>query len=503
MSQITTKTNDKKLSFIWLISVFFVAVSLLLFCQFFFDDTVNENTTFYDNTFVNGVEISGLTKAEAENKLENDLLQNKEKINITLKSNEKEWTLNGNDFDIKGNYLATLDDTLSYQRKGNIFQKQVTKNKIQKNSLNIIVPYQDLLSSNSSSIDDIISNVEIEPTKAQLVFNPNDEISFTTSKAQIGYKVDRDLLNQYLFAAIDNNNDIVEIPLKEIVPETDKEDYRNNITLRSKFSTNYQKSSSDRKSNIKKALGSFNGMIVEPGQEVSFNKTTGPRNSENGYKNAKIILNGNYTPGVGGGVCQASTTLYNALLLAGVEIKEVNHHSLPASYVPLSFDAMVSEDLADLVFANNLETPIYIKTYCDDALATVEIYGMPFEDGVQIKTRSELVKVLPHGGDDIIKDTDGAYSDKVLYKGEYYRLKYPQEGYESKGFIQTLKDGVVIEEKEIRHDRYSSQKGVIVEGTFSLEEGMSLPENNVRYIAPQKVTKDTLENAKKKLKLNQ
>ena len=175
---------------------------------------------------------------------------------------------------------------------------------------------------------------------------------------------------------------------------------------------------------------------------------------------------------------------------------------MPASYVPLSFDAMVSEDLADLVFVNNLDTPIYIKAYGTDNEAVVEIFGQPFDEGVSIKTRSELVKVLPHGGDEIIKDIDGQYSDKVLYQGEYYRLKYPQEGYESKGYIQTLKDGVVIEEKEIRHDKYSSQKGVIVEGTFSLEEGMTLPENNVRYIAPQKVTNDTFENAKKKLKLS-
>ena len=502
MKKEATKNNDKKLSFIWLISVFLIAVGLLVFCQFFFGDSVNENSTFYENTFVNGVDISGLTKTEAENRLENDLFQNKEKISITLKANEKEWTLNKNDFEIKGNYNKTLDDTLIYQRKGNIFQKQIIKNKIQKNGLNISVPYEDLISCNSSSIDNIISNIEIAPIKAQLVFNPNDEISFSTSATQVGYKVDRDLLNQNLFAAINNNNDIIEIPLKEIIPETEKEDYVKNIILRSKFSTNYQKSSSDRKSNIKKALGNFNGMIVEPGQEISFNKTTGPRNSENGYKNAKIILNGNYTPGVGGGVCQASTTLYNALLLAGIDIKEVNHHSLPASYVPLSFDAMVSEDLADLVFVNNLDTPIYIKAYGTDNEAVVEIFGQPFDEGVSIKTRSELDKVLPHGGDEIIKDIDGQYSDKVLYQGEYYRLKYPQEGYESKGYIQTLKDGVVIEEKEIRHDKYSSQKGVIVEGTFSLEEGMTLPENNVRYIAPQKVTKDTFENAKKKLKLS-
>ena len=88
---------------------------------------------------------------------------------------------------------------------------------------------------------------------------------------------------------------------------------------------------------------------------------------------------------------------------------------------------MVSEGYADLKFKNNLSTPIFIKTICDNSTATVEIYGEPFEDGVSIQTKAELVKVLPHGGDDIITDYKGEYEDKVLYRGEYYRLKYPQE----------------------------------------------------------------------------
>jgi len=84
----------------------------------------------------------------------------------------------------------------------------------------------------------------------------------------------------------------------------------------------------------------------------------------------------------------------------------------------------------------------------------------------------------------------------VLYKGEYYRLKFPQEGYESKGFIEYYKDGEKISEKEIRHDKYQAQNGIIVEGCWSLEDGMTIPSNSVRYIPPQKVNKDTEKNAK-------
>lgn len=125
-----------------------------------------------------------------------------------------------------------------------------------------------------------------------------------------------------------------------------------------------------------------------------------------------------------------------------------------------------------------------------------------FDDDITIKNKSELVKVLPHGGDNIITDTKGEYSNKVLYKGEYYRLKFPQEGYESKGYIQYIKNGEIIEEKLIRHDHYRPQDGIIVEGNATLEEGMTLPSNGVKYISPQKVTQTTIDNAKKKWKVD-
>jgi len=81
-------------------------------------------------------------------------------------------------------------------------------------------------------------------------------------------------------------------------------------------------------------------------------------------------------------------------------------------------------------------------------------------------------------------------------------LKYPQEGYETKGYIQYYQDGILQEEKLVRHDRYLPQNGVIVEGAFDLEDGMSLPTNKVRYIPPQKLNEKSLENAKIKLGLN-
>ena len=495
----TTKKKNKKSSLLWLLSVSFLAVGLLLFCQFYFGDTISDKTTFYQNTYVNGVDISGLTKEDANNLLTTKFLENKNNINITLSDGEKQWNINGKDFEMVGNFENSLDKIIGYGREGNIFQKKKIENQIKKEGLMLTVSYKSLMGGLDQKIEEIASEIEGHKQASQIKFDPSSEKMFTLDEGKKSFKVDRMKLEEEINKAIENSDySVIEIPFEEILPDRSLEQMLENITLISSFSTNYSKSTQNRKDNIKLALSKFNGMIVEPQEEVSFNSTTGPRTTANGYKNAYIILNGSYTSGVGGGVCQASTTLYNALLRADVEILQVNHHSLPASYVPLSFDAMVSEGYADLVFKNTLDSPFYIKCVCTDKEATVEIYGQPLEDGKTIQTRTELVKVLPHKGDTIITDTKGEYDDKVLYKGEYYRLKYPQEGYETKGYIQYVKDGEVIEEKLVRHDHYQPQNGIIVEGTSELGEGMSLPSSNVKYISPQKVTKTTFENAKKK-----
>lgn len=503
MAREKTAKNKSHASIIWLIAVAFIAVGLLLFCQFYFGDAVSSKTTYYSNTHINGVNVSGMTREEANNLLLASMLENKEKIDITLTNGNKEWTIKGDDLNIVGNLQPTLDEVIEYGREGNIFTKKKVENQIKKEGLYVNVPFEDMFGGIESKLDTILADIENKHKRSEIIFNPESEIMFKYNDGNKGLLVNRqELYNKINDAITTGKSTTIEIPVQEITPENTLEDFIKEISLRAKFTTDYSKSSPDRKNNISLALSRFNGMIVEPNEEISFNNITGPRTIENGYKNAKIIVGGKYVSGVGGGVCQASTTLYNALIRADIEILQVNHHSLPASYVPLSFDAMVSEGYADLRFKNIFDTPIFIKTYCTDTTVNVEIYGQPHEDGVTIETRAELVKIIPHGGDDIVTDLKGEYEDKVLYKGEYYRLKYPQEGYESKGYIQYIKNGEVFKEREIRHDRYMPQNGIIVEGSSTLEEGMTIPSNSVKYIAPQKVTKETTEKAKMRWKMN-
>ncbi len=489
--------KTKKKGFLWLLGMSFISVGLLLFCQFYFGNTIDDKTVFYDNTRINGIDVSGLNRKEAENLVSTKMLSSINQTKIKLDYQDKSWEFSGNDFEVNADISDKIYDAISFGREGNIIEKTKQANKIKQEGFDYNIAYSQLFSGLDKKLDEINQEIYMPPTNSKIVFNPDEEVMFKVQEAQNGVELDKEKLYSLLDESFSKEKIIqISLPIKPILPEEEKE----NISMRSSFSTDYSTSSKARKSNVKLALSKFNGMIVEPNQEISFNQITGSRNQENGYQKANIIQNGVFVEGSGGGVCQASTTLYNALVLSDVEIEEVHHHSLPVSYVPLSSDAMVSEGFADLVFKNTTDTPLYIKTICNDTLAKVEIYGASLGQGQTRKVRSELVKIIPHNGDKIIQDTNGEYASQILYKGEYVRVKYPKEGYETKAYLQYLENGEVVKEKEIRHDFYWPQDGVVVEGKYDIGNGMTLPESDVKLIPAQNVTETHFENIKNKFK---
>ncbi len=232
------------------------------------------------------------------------------------------------------------------------------------------------------------------------------------------------------------------------------------IVLRAEFSTDYGKSSEERKHNIRLAAKSLNNALIDVNGEFSFNRHVGARTEKRGYKSAKIIVNGEFTEGVGGGVCQVSTTLYNAALLAGLKITEAHAHSLAVSYVKPSFDAMVNSGSADLRFINATHNPIIINAFADGKTLTVKIYGEPMRE--KYERKSVVVKEIEPEYS-VIKDTAGEYPD--LYSGERKIIKYGKKGLISEGYIVKKINGKVVSESRIRRNKYAAISGVIVEGT--------------------------------------
>lgn len=241
-----------------------------------------------------------------------------------------------------------------------------------------------------------------------------------------------------------------------VVPfcEAQAQEYRGELL--SSFSTDFSSSSAGRKNNIILAASRINGCKVGAGQVFSFNDTTGARTKENGYDSSPTIENGVYTIGIGGGVCQVSTTLYNAVILAGLKILSVAPHSLCVGYVAPSMDAMVSQ-ATDFRFFNDTPYDITIKSITKGDRLTFSIYGFKMiTDGEEIKFTSRVIERLPATYKEVV-DEDG-----VLLTEESKILKRAKDGIVSECYKETYYRGKLMSSVRIRRDSYLPQEGVIL-----------------------------------------
>lgn len=233
------------------------------------------------------------------------------------------------------------------------------------------------------------------------------------------------------------------------------------IVKRAEFYTSFSASSAERKNNIAVAAKALDKTFIDVGGEFSFNKRVGARTEARGYKKAKIIVSGKFVEGVGGGVCQVSTTLYNAALLSGLTITEYHPHSLPVSYIAPSFDAMVNSGSADLKFVNNTDNPIIIFAETIDSQIKISVFGEPLE--AKFVRKSVVTEKIAAPAEEIVHDEKGEFPD--LFFGERKVLSYSKEGYKSEGYLIKLINGSPVSSVKIRTDVYASSRGKVVEGT--------------------------------------
>lgn len=250
------------------------------------------------------------------------------------------------------------------------------------------------------------------------------------------------------------------------------------MQLISCYSTDFSTSKEERSHNVMLATSNFCWIVVKKGETLSFNTIVGLRTEERGYKNAKVIVDGEYTQGVGGGVCQVSTTLYNAWIRAGLASKYAQSHSLPSSYCGLSQDATVSEFI-DMVLLNDSDYDVIVNGYTKDKKIYFDIYGHPLP--YEINLRSEVTEVL-QPPEPVVEYTDELDGEVLQDKdGEYTITKKSAVGYKSRAIIEYVKDGKVIFQKELRKDNYLPVQGKITRKKPVQDDSQDTPDNNNNF----------------------
>ncbi len=296
-------------------------------------------------------------------------------------------------------------------------------------------------------IEDIIKKEKVLPKNARLTLENFNECKIVAGKN--GWEVDKLQFLKDLKSAVDLTGGAISLKYKDILPTYDKEDIERCSYLRGEFRTEFVFNSS-RVQNIMLATSAINGYMLDVGETFSFNRVVGKRTESRGYKMAKIIVGGEFVEGIGGGVCQASTTLYNSALVSGLEIVEAHRHSLLVSYVEPSFDAMVNETICDLKFKNTTSMPVFLFGKVDSRGVRFKIYGE--EKRYEIVRESVVLEEIKPKTNTVVNGELAPNEIKVLIS--------PKKGCKSEGYVKKVALGEVLSRTLLRKDTYQAVDGV-------------------------------------------
>lgn len=335
-----------------------------------FDDRI------YDGVTLDNIPMGQMSGQEALKTIEH-WRQNQSEWTITLADANTSFKLRpGKDIDFDIDAQAMLDAAFHIGRRGNVKNRltEIYRTKKDGRPIPVIIKY------NKIKLENILYKLQTEKNKPP----KNVAISLLTKKItpeEWGRKLDAELLKAQLIAVLRQLKDArLDLPMIPVAPamtaaNLDKNGLRE---LMSSYSTTFNAGDRNRTGNIKLAAKKINGCLLFPGQVFSFNEVVGPRDKASGFKEAMEIVDGEFVPGVGGGVCQVSSTLYNAVLLAGLNVIERTNHSRPLRYVPLGRDATVAYDSIDFKFVNNNLLPVMILSETSGSKLHVGILGRQF-----------------------------------------------------------------------------------------------------------------------------
>lgn len=370
---------------------------------------------------VNGVEVGGLTRREALKTVRRGIENELKEKSLEIYGGSTVYKFSYPEISFKDN----LYDLIKNARKGGEYTAHI--------------------SYYLCGLDEIAPNICFN--ESVFVVEPYCKFSaygapFTYYEGRDGKAVDKVKLINDIKNSLKGGFEPVKLSFYDVKRHTTLQEIKQSTKLLTTFSTYFDGDNLNRASNIRLAAAKLNGTVLKGGETLSFNDIVGARVKERGFLPAKIIENGEFVEGVGGGVCQVSTTLYNAALLSGLKIAEYHPHSLAVGYVPPSRDAMVSGNSCDLKITNVSETPIYIRANSKNGCITFQIYGA--SDGSEYSLNSEVLGNIP-AEEEFTDDPQKARAGK--------------DGTLSEGYLTIVRGGYT-KTVRIRRDKYLPVKRV-------------------------------------------
>lgn len=322
------------------------------------------------NIFIEGVNISQMTKEEAITAVNKQYKPKK----LSLSYDNKSYEILPQDIDLKYNVDSVVDNAYNYTKTDSYFDNVKRLFQLKKESQVFTLENSFSEKKLDSKLENIEKDINVSVKNASLRVSNGG--GFSVTPAITGKAFDLQVSKEAINSAISNREyGKVALTVKDINPKISTQAVKSVDTLLSQHTTSFGTNMAGRVANIKVSSNRISDVLLMPGEVYSYNNQTGIRTISNGFYNAPVIINEELVDAPGGGVCQTSTTLYNAVLYSGLKIEQVQNHSLTSSYAPRGKDAMVNDAGGDLKFSNPYDHPIYVKSFVTNGKITCQIYG--------------------------------------------------------------------------------------------------------------------------------
>ena len=429
---------------------------------------------FYPNIFVNDIPLEGKTLDEAAAVVTQQVTSLISSWKITLRTQDgRSWDITGEDLKMKYDVADQLDQLWAIGHTGTSAQRYEQVKALEEEAVQRYTTLSYDLSAVNQILSQIKSEVDQPPVSATKVYDDTKFPPYSYTDDVPGQELDITGLNEKIMGMVDRlESGVVDLSPTPVEAPVTREYLESQIVVLSTFETTIGNTSTEgRFANIKLGTEKFNQLTIKSGESVSFNKVTGKRTEANGYQQALELAYGEYVMGWGGGICQVSSTLYNAVVNAGLEIVSRTQHSRPSSYVDKGLDATVQDDRIDFVFKNNTNADIFIESeyYKKGSYYRCKftIYGRPDPNGYTYKLESQVVQTIPKPEVTYKQDTDMQY---VVYNDEEYVYSKGEDGYVVDVYLVTMdSNGLEVSRKKVYTDTYKAAAPVTYVGVMPRE----------------------------------
>lgn len=441
------------------IGLFALICSMLFFLVgYTYINEVMDKDIIYDGIYIDEIDVGGFTKEEAYSKID-EYIESKRNATLLLRFEDhvEEIPLYELGFDAVNKDV--IEEAFDYGKEGNVIKRYKAIKDLKKEPLELDLEFECDESILESYLDSIKNNFAIEPKNA-IIQRINHQ--FVIEPEQVGYELDMVSTKENILTLINIHQQeelSLEVALMEKEPEYTSAYYENIKDVIGSFYTEFNASNTLRTENLKVGSGKINGALLHPGEEYSTYDAIAPINEANGYKDAPIIVNGMIEDGIGGGICQIATTLYNALLYSELEILERRNHSMPVSYIEKGKDAALLRNILDLKFKNSTAYPIYIESYIEGNRLYFKIYGLEERDpNRRLEFESVIIETITPPPANITYDS-------TMLEGKREVIQKEIPGYKVKLYKHIYLNDVLQEKVLINYSDYRATPAVIKVGT--------------------------------------